>query len=42
MDIQDQMLVQYFVFLKETELDESVRNEKIVKAVNDYYLGKGL
>jgi len=40
--MQDLLLIQYLLFLKETEKDEKVRNEKILKAVSDYYIGEGL
>lgn len=39
-DLQDQILISYFLYLKETVEDEKKRNEKIIKAVNDYYLGR--
>lgn len=42
MELQEQTLVQYLIFLKETEEDQELRDEKILKAVNDYYISKGL
>ncbi len=37
-DFKKAMLVSYLLFLKESEADEETRNEKIVKAVNDFYI----
>lgn len=42
MELQEQMLIGYLIFLKETEADQELRDEKILKAVNDYYIGKEL
>lgn len=42
MGIQGQMLLQYLIYLKGTEENRKTRDEKILKAVNDYYLGKNL
>lgn len=41
-NLKEQMLVGYLIFLKETVEDEDDRNEKIVSAVNDFYIGIGL
>jgi hypothetical protein len=38
-NFQEQMLVGYLIFLKNTVNDEPERNAKIVKAVNDFYIG---
>lgn len=39
MDLQDQMLIQYFKYLRETEKDKEERERKILEAVRDYYAG---
>ena len=39
MGLQAQMLVSYFIYLKETVSDVEERNEKVLKAVDDYLLG---
>lgn len=37
-DFKKAMLISYLMFLKETVSDEEVRAEKIVKAVEDFYI----
>lgn len=40
MILQDTMFLAYLVYLHEEEPDEEVRKEKILKAVDDYMLGR--
>jgi hypothetical protein len=38
MDLQEEMLIGYFLYLNETERDEDEKDRKIIKAVKDYYI----
>lgn len=40
--MEEELLLSYLRFLKSNERDESVRNEKILEAVNGYYLSLDL